>query len=39
MCSMFPGTIGVIDHMARIGMDGIVRDRESLNNLEMPAAD
>ena len=28
MCSKFPGTTVVIDHMARIGMDGIVRDRD-----------
>jgi predicted TIM-barrel fold metal-dependent hydrolase len=28
MCSMFPGTIVVIDHMARVGMDGIVQDRD-----------
>jgi predicted TIM-barrel fold metal-dependent hydrolase len=28
MCSMFPGTTVVIDHMARIGMDGIIQDRD-----------
>jgi predicted TIM-barrel fold metal-dependent hydrolase len=28
MCSKFPGTTVVIDHMARIGMDGTVRDRD-----------
>jgi predicted TIM-barrel fold metal-dependent hydrolase len=28
MCSRFPGTTVVIDHMARIGMDGIVRHQD-----------
>jgi predicted TIM-barrel fold metal-dependent hydrolase len=28
MCTKFPGTTVVIDHMARIGIDGIVRDQD-----------
>jgi predicted TIM-barrel fold metal-dependent hydrolase len=28
MCAEFPGTAVVVDHMARIGMDGVLRDRD-----------
>jgi len=28
MCEEFPATTVVIDHMARVGMDGVVRDRD-----------
>jgi predicted TIM-barrel fold metal-dependent hydrolase len=28
MCEEFPGTTVVIDHMARIGMDGVLRDQD-----------
>jgi predicted TIM-barrel fold metal-dependent hydrolase len=28
MCAEFPGTTVVVDHMARIGMDGVLRDRD-----------
>jgi predicted TIM-barrel fold metal-dependent hydrolase len=40
MCTQFPGTTVVIDHMARIGMDGTVRneDVKGLGNLARHAS-